>query len=202
MFEQLGTFDPVFPDVPEDTTTVPPRTLPLKRRKTLRECCVFIFANLIIMPIVGLIYASVIAEGLRRLMPIFQLRIYKLPVPGLGIARDYDGWDRLDLAIVMSLLLFAVVTWLWMKVFIELQGFGTIADTRHTHPIVFFLLAGIATVIICGDALIFYVGLSAQSASGWTETPAYVAPAATTLYSCGLAVLGWWHADFKTSSLV
>ena len=101
----------------------------------------------------------------------------------------------------MSILLFAVVTWLWTRIFVELQGFGTIADQRQTKPVIFYLLTFIAAVFIAGDALIFYVGLSTQASAGWSETPDYVAPAATLLYSCGLAVLGWWHADFKTSSL-
>jgi len=154
------------------------------------------------MPIVATIYAQVVAEGLRLLMPVFQLRLYKLPLPGAGVARDYDGFDRIDLAILMSLLLFLVVTWLWIRIFTELQGHGRVYQQRQQSPIVFALLSFIAFVIVAGDAMIFYVGLSTQSASGWTETPSYVAPIATLIYSCGLAMIGWWHSDYKHANFI
>ncbi|GAB5407618.1 MAG: hypothetical protein Aurels2KO_58490 [Aureliella sp.] len=198
MAKLFDGFDTVFPDDDDGRS----RNTPLKRRKSLRECAFFIGANIVIMPVVGLIYASVCAEGLRSLLPVFQLRLYKLPVPGAGLLRGFDGWDRLDLALLMSLLLAAVLAMTWTKVWIELLGHGSIADTKQTKPIVFCLLTSIAAIMIAGDALIFYVGLKTQAASSWAETPSYVAPAATILYSCGLALLGWWHADFKTSSLV
>lgn len=201
MFDALGSFDQVYPDG-NDPTQIRAKPQPLKRRKTLRECGMFIAANLVVLPVVALLYGVVVADGLRVLMPIFSLRLYKLPLPGAGLIRSYDGWDRLDLALIMSLLIFAVVTWLWTKIFVELQGFGTIADQRLTRPLVFYMLSTIAAVFILGDAMVFYVGITAQSASGWTESPWYVAPAATLLYCCGLAVCGWWHSDFKTSSLV
>lgn len=199
MFDQLGSFEPVYPRSEMDSRHQP-ATRPIRRRRTLRECLVFYLANAIIMPVVAVIYATIIAEGLRRLMAIFQTRIYKLPIPGVGLAKNYDGWDRLDLAIIMSLLLFVVVTWLWGRVFVELQGQGTIANKRHTQPVVFYLLSFIAATLILGDAAIFYVGLSTQASSGWNETPSYVAPCATVLYTCGLAVIGWWHSDWKTTS--
>lgn len=199
MFEQIGSFDQAFSS-PADHPAASPR--PIKRRRPWREVAIFWGANLFVMPIVGTIYATIIAEGLRRLMPIFQLRLYKLAIPGAGIARQYDGFDRLDIAIVMSLLLFVVATWLWNRVFSELQGFGSIVSRRKQAPIVFCLLSFIAVVILAGDALIFFVGLSAQSSSGWSDTPSYVAPVATLIYSCGLAVLGWWHSDYHHSNLV
>ena len=114
------------------------------------------------------------------------------------MARQYDGFDRLDLAIVMSLLLFVVVTWLWNRVFSELQGFGSIVSRRKQSPIVFCLLSFIAVVILAGDALIFYVGLSSQSSSGWSETPSYVAPVATLIYSCGLL---FWVGGTVTTTI-
>ncbi|MEM6469588.1 MAG: hypothetical protein AAF802_08440 [Planctomycetota bacterium] len=201
MFDQLGNLDPVFADGPVDD---PPssRSRPLKRRKSLRECIYFILSNLLILPVVGTAYATIVAEGLRMVLPVFQLPLYKLPVPGAGLLRNYDGWDRLDLALVMALLLFVVVTWLWIKVFIELLGYGTVVEQRQSNPIVFYLLSVIAGVLLLSDAFLFLIGLQAKGSSGWSESPFYVAPIATLLYMCGLAVLGWWHADFKTSSLV
>jgi protein-S-isoprenylcysteine O-methyltransferase Ste14 len=97
----------------------------------------------------------------------------------------------------VALLLFLVVSWVWCRVFTELLGYGTVAAQRHRSPFVFVLLTVIAAVIIIGDAAIFYVGLASQTASGWSDTPSWVIPAATLIYSCGLAAIGWWHADHK-----
>lgn len=201
MFDQLGSFEPVYPRGGGGNSNQPPRP-PLRRARKFTEYFVYYAANAIILPVVAIIYATIIAEGLRQMMPLFQMRLYKLAIPGAGFARDYDGLDRLDLAILMSLLLFVVVTWLWGRVFMELQGLGSIAARRHTQPIVFYFLSFIAFTLIVGDASIFYVGLASQGSSGWSETPFWVAPGATILYTCGLAIIGWWHSDWKTSNLV
>ncbi|WP_430450723.1 hypothetical protein [Rhodopirellula europaea] len=200
MFEQLGAFDPAAP--PGVSRTEMGSLNGIQQNRTISERLTFWGANLLVMPIIAMIYAQVVAEGLRLLMPVFQLRLYKLPFPGAGLARDYDGFDRLDLAILMSLLLFVVVTWLWIRIFSELQGFGRVYQRRKESPVVFGLLSFVAFIIVAGDAMIFYVGISTQSASGWTETPGYVAPAATLIYSCGLAMLGWWHSDYKHSDIM
>lgn len=192
-FTNYGKFDEAFS---EGASTVP-----LRRRKTLRERFVFFMANLLIMPIVALIYSSVIADGLRSVMPIFERRLYQLPLPGIGILKTYDGFDRMDLSIIVSLLLFLVLTWLWCKVFTEIMGFGTIFNQRQSNPVLFFSIAFIVGVIILGDALLFYIGLKTQSSGGWREVNDLVLQGATLLYTCGIAVIGWWHSDFKNSKL-
>jgi len=192
LFPEFGKFDQAFDGSPV-AAVADDAGPPLRKRKTWNQKLVFWGANLAAIPLIGLIYATVIAEGLRRLLPVFQMRLYNLPIPGAGIARNYDGWNRLDLALLMSLLLFAVVSWLWYRVFTELLGFGTIWARRHSAPVVAYLLTGITVVLI---------GLSSQTASGWSETPEYVAPAATIIYACGLAVLGWAHSDYHHSGTV
>lgn len=174
---------------------------PLRRRRTIKQVFSFYVANLIVMPIVGLVYASIIADGIRLLLPIFRRRLYQLPIPGAGLARNFDGWDRADLAIVVSILLFGVITWLWCKIWIELMGYGSILAQRERNPMVFMMLSVIAGVILLLDAGIFYYGLAAQTSSGWSNAPEFIVPAATLIYACGLAVLGWWHADYHTSNL-
>lgn len=199
MFNGFDQFDEAFfSDTPQNRARAAPR---LRKRRTIKQVLSFYLANLIVMPIVGLVYASIIADGIRLLLPIFRRRLYQLPIPGAGLARSYDGWDRADLAIVVSILLFGVITWLWCKIWIELMGHGSILDQRERNPLVFMMLVGIAGVILVLDAGIFYYGLAAQTSSGWSNAPDFIVPAATLIYSCGLAVLGWWHADYKTCNL-
>ncbi len=175
----------------------------LRRRKTLKQRGTYLLTNMLILPVVGVVYATIIADGVRILMPVFARRLYQLPIPGAGMARRFDGWNRADLAIIVALLLFVVITWVWCKIFTELQGVGTIVAQREKSPITFYLLSFIAAVLILFDGAIFYFGLSSQVSGGWSnDGPDYVVPAATLLYSCGLAVLGWYHSDYQTSKLV
>jgi hypothetical protein len=83
-----------------------------------------------------------------------------------------------------------------------IAAFGTVAGQRKRAPVVFYLLTGLAGVIIFLDAALFYFGLASQTASGWSAAPAYVVPAATVLYTAGLALVGAWHADYHTSNTV
>ncbi|EAQ79313.1 hypothetical protein [Blastopirellula marina] len=200
MFE-FRTFEEAFArDGGQNGSPAPPKIL--RRRKSLGKRIVFYAANLVLMPIVALVYLTVGAEGLRVIMPIFQMRLYKLPVPGAGMLRNYDGFDRLDLSMLMALILFIAVTLLWIRVFKELQEMGEITRQRSRNPILFYLLTGIAAIILLGDAGIFYVGLDSQTSSSWSEAPSYVAPAATVLYMAGLALIGAWHADYSHSPTV
>ncbi len=199
MLEPFRGFDQAFERSPVAPSSMLP---PLRRRKTFMQKTYFLLANLIIMPILMVVYATIIADGLRVTLPIFQRKLYTLPVPGLGLLRQYDGWNRADLSIVVSLLLFVALTWLWMRVISELQGFGTILQHREQSPYYFYLVATIAGVIILGDAALFWAGIQAQSAGGWNEVPEFVAPLATLLYTCGVAAVGAWHADHRHSSHV
>jgi len=203
MFDGFKGFDEAFADAPVAPVS-PGSVPPLRRRKSLKQRLVFYAANLFIMPIICLVYATIIADGIRHLMPIFRRRLYSLPIPGAGLARQYDGWDRADLAIIVSVLLFVVVTWVWTKVFVQLQQYELIAAQLARSPIVLRLLAFLAAVLVVGDAGIFYVGLASQNSAGWSEAPTWVVPAATLIYSSGIAVIGWWHSDYQhqTSTLV
>lgn len=199
MFEFGNYFDEAFARESNPNEPLAP-VKPLRRRKPLRQLLTFWGANILLMPVVALIYLTIGAEGLRVSLSIFQLRLYKLPVPGAGLLRQYDGFDRLDLSHLMALILFVVVTFLWIRLFHELQSLGAIAQQRTRNPVLFYALVTICSIILLGDAGLFYVGLASQTSSSWSDTPVYVAPAATVLYFAGLALIGAWHADFAHSS--
>lgn len=196
MWDAMGSFDQAFAKSPGGQ---PPQ---LRMQKTLGEQIAFWGANTLLLPFIGVCYLVVSAEGLRQMMPVFATRLYKLPVPGAGLMRGYDGFDRLDLAIVMALLLCVAISFLWFRVFLELMGSGAYAGALRGKPVLFYLLASICGVILLGDATIFYFGLQSKAASGWSETPAYVPALATALYMTGLSLVGAWHADYHTNGTV
>lgn len=195
MFDAMEGFDQAFtqPGAP---------ARPLRLRKTWGQLTAFVVANLLVMPLIGLCYLVVSAEGLRRMMGVFATRLYNLPVPGAGVLRNWDGFDRADLAIVMATLLFVAITYLWYRVFRELMGGGRLLGSRATNPVLFYALVTMAGVVLVGDAVLFYYGLAARAGGGWGETPGYVPLLATVLYLAGLAGVGAWHADFHTSGAV
>ncbi len=199
MFGQLGSFDEAFSE--SHVEPVRSGASRLRKRKTIKQITTFWSANALAIPVIGLIAASLVAQGLRGVMPIFQLRLYKLPIPGLAAMKNYQGFDKFDIAILMSLLLFGLVSCLWCRIFTELSGHGTISDQRIKNPIIFYLLTSIAGIIIGVDALIFFTGLLAAEA-GWGETPWFVAPVATLLWVSILAILGWYHSDYHHSNIL
>lgn len=196
---QFDNFEEVFA---KDAETGATKLQQLRRRKTFMQQFTFYGANALLMPIVGLCYFIVGAEGFRQTMRIFQMRLYKLPVPGFGLLRDYDGWDRLDLAMLMALMLFIAVTLLWKRVFLELQGAGKLLQERKSNPLLFYMMASIAGILLLGDAALFCLGLSHQTSGGWNAAPWYVPYLASVLYMAGLALIGAWHADYTNSGKV
>jgi len=195
------SFDQVFAPVESDEKTAKPvRRLP--KRKTLKEQIVFWTLNSMILPLVAICYLSIGADGLRQMMAGLSVRLHKLPIPGAEFLKDYSGFERLDVAMLAAIVLFVGVAILWVRVFRELQDVNELISRRRANPIRFILLVVIAAIIIVADAGIFWVGLSSQASSGWTDTPAYVPVAATVLYMAGLALVGCWHSDYHYSNRV
>lgn len=198
MFDDLDApFEQAFPQTPESKTQ-----RPLRLRKTSSQLVAFWGTNCLVMPIVALCYLAVSAEGLRQIMTVFSMRLYKLPVPGAGLLQNYDGWNRLDLSTAMAMLLFGAITYIWYRVFTELMGSGDFLSHREKNPILFYLLAAIIGVLLLGDSAIFYFGLQSKASTGWGNTPEYVPAMATIIYMAGLALVGAWHADYHHSGTV
>lgn len=199
MLEELEALDQAYGPMADDGRPMP--VAPLRRRKTLAQRIGFWGANVLFMPLVALCYLTVSAEGLRQMMPVFAMRLYKLPLPGAGLLRAYDGWNRLDLSMLMALMLLVAVSYLWIRVFSELIN-GQLLNRRDQNPILFFLLFAIALVVIACDAALFYYGVETRTASGWRSGSETAPIAATIVFVAGLALVGAWHADYHTSGTV
>lgn len=195
MFDQMGSFDQAFARGPDGPAA------PLRLRKTSEQRAFFWGANLVVMPLVALVYLTVSAEGLRAMMPVFATPLWKA-VPGGELMRGYAGWSRLDLAMAAALLLFLAVSALLARLFEVLMNGADLEEARAKKPVLFYALAAVAAVVLLGDSAIFYLGLQSKAASGWTETPGYVPALATLMYLSGLALVAAWHADYRTSGAV
>ena len=69
--------------------------------------------KIVTFPFLGTIYCSVIADGLRRLVPDLGRPLWRaVPFPGFSQLRYYEGLHKLDLAFLMALLLLFAVWFL------------------------------------------------------------------------------------------
>jgi hypothetical protein len=113
--------------------------------------------------ILGVIYISVIAEGLRRLVPALGQRLYRLP--GLGALREYEATYRLDLAPFLAVFILIAVWYLWDEI-LQLWLRRECDDdespwNRANHGL---LIVSLGIVILGSDAVLFYI---AMTQIGW-----------------------------------
>ena len=114
------------------------------------------------------IYCSVIAEGLRMLVPALGQKLYKLAIPGFAMFGQYQETRRLDLAIFMSVFLLVSVWWLWeqvLKVFLTTDALFEESGWNAANYTRVVLILGV--VILGADACLFYVSLVQM---GWGAT--------------------------------
>ena len=202
MFEKFNSLHEAFAAVQGTGSKPHPMSRPFRRRKTVGQNFWFFLLNLIVLPLVVLCYLTVGATGLRDTLDVFQFRLYRLPIPGASYLRDLDGWNKLDLAFPMALVLFIAMTILWKKVFQALHDPGNTMKQQKDNPILFYLMTSIIMIMVLGDAGIFYAGLSSTVDSSWNENSGYIAAVATVIYSAGLALIGAWHASWYQSEKV
>jgi hypothetical protein len=198
MFENMG-FDEAFGHGEEYDPRRPLR--PLRRRKTLKEKLGFWGINLVFAPLLAICILSVSAEGLRATLPALGIRLARLPLPGADNLAHYSGWSTLDVAMLFALVLAIAVTITWVEFFSCLLGSGSVAGLTESQPVIAYLLAAIACVVVGGDAAIFLVGLNSK-VNAWGGTPTFVPLLATTVYMSLVALLAWLHADYRASGTV
>ncbi len=123
--------------------------------------------------VLGLIYFSVIAEGLRQLVPVLGQRLYKLPL--LASLKNYEATYRLDLAPFFALFLLISVWHLWgivLKLWVleyDLQQYSE----PHRR-----MVAALAITILGADTYLFYAAVSQMGWSSSFSLPAIIATAA------------------------
>jgi len=175
---------------------------PIRMNRTWKESFVFWLLNLLVLPLIATVYLAVSAAGLRLSLSLLNMKLYKLPIPGAGILRNYDGWDRLDLAMPLALLLFVAVSLLWGRIFRGLYDTTKTSIRRSHNPILFYLMAGLLATILIADASIFYIGLESHTGGSWSEAAKYAPAVATAVFVVTPALLAAFHADHHYNNIV
>lgn len=171
-------------------------TVPVESRRRFRIR--LLLWNCLTLPVVGLIYWVINAEGVRLQIPIFALRLHKLPIPGFSYLKDYEGLYRLDLAHVFAMFLLFAVWHLWIVV-VRLLLYGQLNrsdDVQNVSRFLTFVLT-LAAIIIGGDAILFYFGLSARVDSLWSTSSGLTPLFATIVYTAVLAFVALVHVQLE-----
>jgi hypothetical protein len=127
--------------------------------------------KLVYLPLYA-IYAAIIGEGFRTLVPALGQKLWK--IPGFGALKDYEFWHKMDLAPIMASFLFVAVCWLWydiLKLWLLREPISGAWNLDNREKLVVIL----GTVLLGGDAILFY---------------------------CGVTQMGWGGSSFSFSALV
>ncbi len=155
----------------------------------------FVGMNLLLLPLVLMIYATVNAEGLIVFQPVFGTPLYR--VPGLHWVQDFAGWNRLNLGHVTAAGLLILLLAVWGWVVKQVRGVGG-AEVQRTFEINFFwFTAATAAALIGIEALIFFAGLVAVGGGLWGSGSWITAGLLTVLYLGGMIWIAIWHNNFK-----
>lgn len=132
------------------------------------------------MLVLGPIYCSVIAEGLRLFVPVLGQKLYKLPMPGFAQLALYQETRRLDLAIFLALFLLIAVWWLWEQVLkVLLSTDSAFQDSGWNPDIYKRLVLILGVVVLVADSALFYVSMVQMGWGGARfSLPAVLATAA------------------------
>lgn len=118
----------------------------------------------IVIKLAALLFAApvvvpIVAEGMRKMMPPLAQRLHMLPIPFFHHLKGFHGWDKLDLAFMLSLLLFFTIYWLWLNVLRQVAYPEKARGSEAFQQLV--MVIGI--VVVCADAVLFYYSLSQRS---------------------------------------
>lgn len=135
--------------------------------------------------ILGVIYVSVISDGLRILLPDLGKRLYKLPIPLLDQLEFDEIGHRLDLAHVFAVVMLLAVFFLWGWLLRTWLRPGEDEDDGWDHANSQRLVFVLAVVILGADSYLFYRALAEYD---WGSEAVSVPCVVATVAYCAVQV--------------
>ncbi len=117
--------------------------------------------------VLGIVYISIIREGLVSLIPALGQRVSKIPM--LSFFDQYDNLFRLDLGFFFAIFLMIAVFYLWAKII-----YSTFYENLRTRPLDMksledrreTLVRGLAAMILIADGCLFYFAMTQSTWGG------------------------------------
>jgi len=143
--------------------------------------------------ILGIIYLSVVSEGLRLAFPVLSLKIHKMPVPVVAawMAGD-EVFHRFDAAHIIAFLFLFGVFFTWVRILREwlspheVQDIWSVKQRR-------WLWATAGIIILGADCFAFYYGVCMLGwGDGFLNIPALIG---TVAYGTGLIICAFISLD-------
>ena len=161
------------------------------RWSLLWAICVYCFWQLLTKLVLGVIYVTLIADGLRQLIPPLGLKLYKA-IPGFSFLQDYEATHRLDIA-QPAALVFMVFVWIaWARLLqLWLNHDVHVADHDWGNKRGSDIDSILAAVLLVGDACLFYLSLVRVA---WSGTTFSATVALATLIYVGIVVFSVLHS--------
>lgn len=135
----------------------------------------------------GIVYMSIIRDGLRFVLPSLATKLSR--IPGLGFLNDFELGYQLDMAVPMALFVLLAVFWLWDRTLnMWLAGEAIPFNGRSRLPLFRLrselFIYGMAFIVLSADSVLFYISIVR---SNWGGSPiSFTAMLATVLYAAVL----------------
>ena len=132
--------------------------------------------------VLGVVYLSIVADGLKYIIPSLGMKLSKVPL--FGFLDGYQLTYRHDLASAMALFVLLAVFWLWDQA-LTLWIIGK--DTKYVSDDPLFRVRressiySLAIVVLSMDAILFFIALVQSNWDG--SVFSFTALIATILYS-------------------
>jgi len=154
--------------------------------------------TVIFIPLLGMIYWIVNAQGIRMSIPIFGMKLYKVPFPGFSFLANYKGLRDLDLAHVFALFMLFAVWYLSVRL-LKILLFGYDRQDGINAGFDLRFLFCVSAVVILIDVTMFYRGIADQGGL-LTGTGGLTPLIATVGYSGLLAFVAYTHLMLQRRS--
>lgn len=139
----------------------------------------------------GVIYVSVISDGLRIVLPAFGQKLHKLP--GLTFLKDYEATYRLDVAPFFAVFLLTAVWYLMervLRLWLQARDDDQVWESKPHAQLVTIL----AAIILGVDACLFYFAMTRM---GWGNAFSFTAILATLAYMAVLIFVSYGSVNLK-----
>jgi hypothetical protein len=146
--------------------------------------------NLVVLPVLGIIYWTINSIGLRLTIPALAFKVSK--VPGFSALRHYHGWRDLDLAHVAALGLLALV-WVFTLLMFHVFMYGGFRRNNANESFVHGFVLTIGAVLVIVDAVMFYNGIGEQGSFFSNDGVSSMQIVLTIAYSATLLAVAFLH---------
>lgn len=153
----------------------------------------FVIWRSVSLPIAACVYWIVGSAGIRNELPVFAMKLHRLPLPLFSYLSRFKGLESLDLAHVFALILMIAVLILSKRmmtlVFFRRDDIRQALKSLNTGE---WLQVCMAVVLILGDACVFFSGLSNHANAMWGGQQRILVPAiSTAMYIALILFLGY-----------